>query len=191
MIKDSHPQLLSRELRFEALSLDEQTHVILVICVIRPWLLSYYLYYQAGHWLSILVMLLLLNCPAVSDSLGLHGLQHARPPCPLPSPEICPSSCPLHWSWWCHPALSSSDAFLSLCLQSFPASGTFPVSQLFTLNDQNTGVSTSASILSMITLKIDWLDLLAVQGTLRSLLQRHNSRASVLRCSVFSMVQLS
>ena len=96
MIKDSHPQLLSRELRFEALSLDEQTHVILVICVIRPWLLSYYLYYQAGHWLSILVMLLLLNCPAVSDSLGLHGLQHARPPCPLPSPEICPSSCPLH-----------------------------------------------------------------------------------------------
>ena len=49
MIKDSHPQLLSRELRFEALSLDEQTHVILVICVIRPWLLSYYLYYQAVH----------------------------------------------------------------------------------------------------------------------------------------------
>ena len=149
MIKDSHPQLLSRELRFEALSLDEQTHVILVICVIRPWLLSYYLYYQAGHWLSILVMLLLLNCPAVSDSLGLHGLQHARPPCPLPSPEICPSSCPLHWSWWCHPALSSSDAFLSLCLQSFPASGTFPVSQLFTSDDQNTGVSTSARVLPM------------------------------------------
>ena len=122
-------------------------HVILVICVLRPWLLSYCLYYQTGHWLSFLIMLLLLNCPAVSDSLGLHGLQHARLPCPLPSPEICPSSCPSHR--WCHPALSSSDALLSLYPQSFPASGTFPVSQLFTSDDQNTGVSASTAVLPM------------------------------------------
>ena len=61
-----------------------------------------------------------------------------------PSPEICPSSCPLHW--WCHPAILSSDA-LFFCPQSFPASGTFPISQLFTSDDQNTGVSTSASVL--------------------------------------------
>ena len=81
----------------------------------------------------------------MSDSLWPHGLQHTRPPCPSPSPGVCPSSCSLHQ--WCHPAISSSDAFLSLCLQSFPASGTFPVSQLFTWDDQTTAASASASIL--------------------------------------------
>ena len=74
-----------------------------------------------------------------------HGLQHAILPCPSPSPEVCPSSCPLHW--WCHPAISSSDALFSFCLQSFPASGTFPMSQLFTSDNQNIGVSASASVL--------------------------------------------
>ena len=73
-------------------------------------------------------MLLLLSRPVVSDSLWRHGLQHVRPSCPSPSPEVCPSSCPLHW--WCHPAISSFDAPFSFCPQSFPASGTFPVSFL-------------------------------------------------------------
>ena len=88
--------------------------------------------------------LLLFSPPVVSDSLWPHRLQHVRLPCPSPSPRICPSSCSLHW--WCHPAISSSDA-LFCCLQSFPASGTFPMSHLFALDDQNTGASASASAL--------------------------------------------
>ena len=70
----------------------------------------------------------------MSDSLQPHGLQHARPPCPPPSPGVCPRSCPLHQG--CHPVISSSDALISLCLQSFPASGIFPVSHPFALDDQ-------------------------------------------------------
>ena len=80
-------------------------------------------------------------CP----TLWPHGLQHTRPPCPSLFPEICPSS----WSLlhqWCHPVISSSDA-LFFCPQSFPVSGTFPVSWLFALDDQNTGASASASVL--------------------------------------------
>ena len=68
-------------------------------------------------------------CPVMSDSSQLHGLQHARPPCPSPSLRVCPSSCSLHW--WCHPAISSSNALFPFCPQSFPASGTFPMNQLF------------------------------------------------------------
>ena len=75
------------------------------------------------------------------------GQQHIRPPWPSPSPEVCPSSCPLHW--WCHPAISSSDTLFSFCPQSFPASGTFPMSRLFASDDQNTGASASASVLPM------------------------------------------
>ena len=70
-----------------------------------------------------------------------------RPPCPSPSPRVCPSSCPLHQ--WRHPAISSSDTLFSFCLQSFPVSGTFPMSWLFTSGDPNTGVSASASALPM------------------------------------------
>ena len=83
-------------------------------------------------------MFLLFSCPVMSNSLQPHGLQHTRPPCPSPSPEVCLSSCPLHR--WCHPALSSSDALFSFCPQSFPESGTFP---MFTSDDQNTGASAS------------------------------------------------
>ena len=90
--------------------------------------------------------MLLFSSPVVSNSLWPHGLQHARPPCPLPSSGVCPSSCPLHQ--WCHPALSSSDVPFS-CPQPFPASGTFPVSRLFTSSDQNTGASASASVFPM------------------------------------------
>ena len=81
----------------------------------------------------------------MSDSLWLHRLQHARRPCPLPSPRICPSSCPLNW--WCHPTISSSISLLFFFLQSFPASGSFPMSQLFTLGGQSIGASASASVL--------------------------------------------
>ena len=90
-----------------------------------------------------------------------NSLQHARLPCPSPSPEVCPSSCPLHQ--WCHPAISSSAALFSFYPNSFLASGTFPMSQLFASDDQNTGASALASVLPTIfqvdfSLKIDWFD---------------------------------
>ena len=81
----------------------------------------------------------------MSHSLWCHGLQHARLPCPLPSPIICSNSCPL--SQWCHPTISSSVIHFPSCLQSFPASGSFPMSQVFTWGGQSTGVSALASFL--------------------------------------------
>ena len=70
---------------------------------------------------SNLLLLLLFSGPVMSNLLWSHGLQHTRPPCPSPSPGVCPSSCPLHW--WCHPTLSSSAILFSFCLQSFPELG--------------------------------------------------------------------
>ena len=81
----------------------------------------------------------------VSESLKSHGLQHARLPCPSPSPGVCSNSCPL--SQWCHPTISSSVIPFSSCPQSFPASGSFLMCQLFTSSNQSTGAS--ASVLSM------------------------------------------
>ena len=94
---------------------------------------------------------------------------------------------------WCHPTISSSVVPFSSCLQSFPASGSFPMSQFFASGGQSIGVSTSASVLPMNIQDwfLDWLDLLAVQGTLKSLLQHHSSKPSILLCSVFFIVQLS
>ena len=86
------------------------------------------------------------SCSVLSDSLQPHGLQHARPPCPSPTPGVYPNSYPL--SQWCHPTISSSVIPFS-CLQSFPPSGSFPVIQLFTSGDQSIVVSTSASLLPM------------------------------------------
>ena len=83
----------------------------------------------------------------LSDSLWPHGLQHTRAPCSSPSPKVCPSSCPLHL--WCCPAILSSYTLFSFCPQSFPISGTFPMSQIFESGNQNTGISTSASVLPM------------------------------------------
>ena len=99
-------------------------------------------------------LLLLFNHLVVSDSLRHHGLQHARLPYPSPSPEVCSSSCPLRW--WCHPTISSSVIPLSSCLQSFPASGSFPISPFFTSGGQSI-VSASASVLPMKTQ--DWFPL--------------------------------
>ena len=94
----------------------------------------------------------------MSDSLRPHESQHARPPCPLPTPGVYPNSCPP--SWWCHPAISSSVAPFSFGLQSFPASGPFPVGRLFVsgsqsiglpwwLRGRSIGVSASVSVLPM------------------------------------------
>ena len=119
----------------------------------------------------------------VSHSLRPSGLQHARPPCPSPTPGAYSNSC--SWTRWCHPTISSSVVPFSSRLQSFPASGSFPRSQFFASGGQSIGVSASASF------RIGWLDILAVQGTLKSLLQHHSSKASILRHSAFFIVQLS
>ena len=83
----------------------------------------------------------------VSNSLQPHEMQHARPPCPSQTPGVSSNPCP--WSRWCHPAISSSVIPFSSCPQSLPASGSFPMSQLFTWGGQSIGVSASASVLPM------------------------------------------
>ena len=107
----------------------------------------------------------------VSASLRPHRLQHARPPCPSPTLGVYSNSCPL--SQWCHPTISASVFPFSSCLQSFPASGSFQISQFFTSGGQSIGVSASASVLpiedsGLISFRMDWLALLSVQGTLKS-----------------------
>ena len=95
------------------------------------------------------------SCWVVSDSLWPHGLQHTRPPCPSPASRVYSNSCPL--GQWCHPTISSSAVPFSSCLQSFPASGSFQMTQFFTSGGQSTGVSASASALPMNIQ--DWLPL--------------------------------
>ena len=92
------------------------------------------------------------SCSVMSDSLWSHEPQHARPPCQSPTPGAHPNPCPL--CWWCHPTISSSVIPFSSCLQSFPASGSFPMSQFFTSGGQSIGVSALASVPPMNTQ--DW-----------------------------------
>ena len=161
----------------------------------------------------------------VSNSLQPHGLQHARPPCPSPTPGIYPNSCPL--SWWCHPIISSSVVPFSSCPLTSPASQSFQMSQLFASGGQSIGVSVSTSVsTSVLPMNTqDWsplgwtgwiclqskglsilsLSLIFLSGdapfspcagaTLvcagRGILQHHSSKASILQCSVFFIVQLS
>ena len=129
----------------------------------------------------------------MSDTLWSHGLQHSRPPCPSPTPGAYSNSCQL--SQWCHPTISSSVVPFSSCLQSFPAWGLFhwisswhPRPKVLEPQLQH---SPSNEHPGLISFKMDWLDLLAVQGTLKSLFQHHNSKASILQCSAFFIVQLS
>ena len=118
---------------------------------------------------------------------------HARPPCPSPTPGVYPNSCPS--SRWCHPTISSSVIPFSSsvipfssCPQSFPASGSFSMSQLFASGGQSNGVSASTSVLPMNTR--DWSPLGWTGWTLKSL-QHHSSKASILQRSAFFIVQLS
>ena len=131
----------------------------------------------------------------MSNSLQPHGLQHIGLPCPSPAPGTCSNSCPS--SQWCLLTISSSVMPFSSCLQSSPAPGSFPKSQFFTSGGPSIGASVSASVLPMniqnwfplgLTVLIS---LLAVQGTLKSLLQHYSSKASILWRSAFFMVQLS
>ena len=130
----------------------------------------------------------------VSDFLRPPELQHARPPSPSPTPRVHSNSRPS--SRWCHPAISSSVIPFSSCPQSPTASESFWMSQLFTWGGLSTGVSALASfppkkIPGQISFRMVWLDLLAVQGTLKNLLQHHSSKASILQHSDFFIVQLS
>ena len=133
------------------------------------------------------------SCSVMSDSLWPHGLQHARNPCPSSTYGVSSNVCPL--SRWHHPTISSCVVPFSSCLQSFPASGSFQMSQIFALGGQSIGVSASASVLPMNIQ--DWFPLgligrisLKAKGC-SSLLQHHSSKASILQPSAFFRVQLS
>ena len=107
-------------------------------------------FYSAYFWDSVMLLCISVvqfSCSVVSNSLQPHELQHARPPCPSPTPGVRPNPCPS--SRWCHPTISSSFVPFSSCPQSFPASGSFPMSQLFSSGGQSTGVSASTSVLPM------------------------------------------
>ena len=130
----------------------------------------------------------------MSNFLRPHESQHTRPPCPSPTPGVHTN--PHTSSLWCHPAISSSVIPFSSCPQSFPVSESFPMSQLFAWGGQSTGVSSFSIIPSkkypgLISFRMAWLNLLAVKGALKSLLQHHSSKASILRHSAFFTVQLS
>ena len=142
------------------------------------------------------------SCSAMSNCFWPHGLQHARPPCLSPSPRVYSNSCPL--SWWCHPIISFSVIPFSSQLQSFAALESFqmsqfsvcrvlPISSLQVAKVWSFSLSNSPSKghSRLISFKMDWLDLLAVQGTRKSLLQHHSSRASILRDSAFFIVKLA
>ena len=127
-----------------------------------------------------------LSRSVMSDSLWPRELQHARPPCPSPTPGVYSNSCPL--SWWCHP--SPSPTFnLSQHQRLFKwVSSSHQVAKVLEFQLQHRSFQW---IFRTDFLRMDWLDLLAVQGTLKSLLQQHSSKASILWCSAFFIVQLS
>ena len=147
-------------------------------------------------WLSILQMVMFnsvqFSRSVGSDFLWPHGLQHARLTCPSPTPRIYSNSCPS--SQWCHRAISSFVVPFSSHLLSFPASGSFQMSQFFVSGGQSIGVSASASVLPMNIqdwFPLGWTGWISLQGTLKSLLQNHSSETSSLWCSAFFIVQLS
>ena len=151
-------------------------------------------------YMSALVMVILcglssvqLSHSVVSDSLQSHGLQHARLLCPSPTPGACSNSCPL--SWWCHPTISSCRPLLLLHsillrIKIFTNESVlrirWPKYWSF-----NFSISLSSDYSGSISLRIDWFNLLVVQGTLKNLLQQHSSKASIIRFSAFFMVQIS
>ena len=137
----------------------------------------------------------------MSDSLWPHEPQHARPSCPSPTPRVYPNSCPL--SQWCHPTILFSVIPFFSRLQSFPGSGSFQMSLFTASGGQRMSFSLRPKLSfsfnisppnehpGLISFRMDWLDLLVVQGTLKSLLQHHSSKASILQSSIYwSLVTL-
>ena len=156
------------------------------LCVVEY--LTRYLMILRNYWYISSVQ---FSCSVVFDSLRPHEPQHARPPGPSPTPRVHPNPCPS--SRWCHPTISSSVAPFFPCPQSFASSGNesalrimWPKYWSFSFN-----ISPANEHPGLISFRMDWLDLLAVQGTLKSLLQHHSSKASILWLSAFFTVQLS
>ena len=148
---------------------------------------------QSEHQTTIFTFSSVQSRSVVSDSLRPHESRHARPPCPSPTPGVHSNSCPS--IRWCHPAISSSVVPFPSCPQSLPESGLshwvilrmrWPKYWSFSFN-----ISPSNEHPGLISFRRDWLDLLAVQGILKSLLQHHSSKASILQRSAFFTVQLS
>ena len=153
---------------------------------------------SCDKWAMVMLLLLLLfGHSVVSDSLWPHGLQHARHPCPSPSSEACSNSCPLRQ--WCHPTISSS-----VChpLLSLPSAFKRPSKRAFSNESAlcirwpkywsfSFSISPSNEYSGLISFRKDYFDLLAVHGTLKSLLQHHSSKASILWHSALFTVQLS
>ena len=131
----------------------------------------------------------------MSNSLQLwNGLQHSRPPCPSPTPRVYSNSCPL--SRWCHPTISFSVIPFSSLPSILPSIRVFSNESALHIRWTkywcfSFSISPSNEYSGLVSFRMDWLDLLAVQGTLKSLLQHHSSKASTLQCSAFFIVQLS
>ena len=130
----------------------------------------------------------------MSDSLRPHELQHTRPPCPSPIPRVYSNSCPS--SWWCHPAVSSSVVPFSCCPPIPPSINVFSNKSTLRMRwpkywSFSFSIIPSKEIPGLMSFRMDWVDLLAVQGTLKSLFQHHSSKASILQRSAFFTVQLS
>ena len=131
------------------------------------------------------------SCSVVFDSLWPYGLQHSRLPCSSPAPGACSNSCSLNR--WCHPTISSSRPLL-LPPSIFPSIRVFSNESVLHIRwpkYYSFSISPSNEYSGLISFRMDWLDLLAVQGTLKSLLQHHSSKASILWHLAFFMVQLS
>ena len=152
------------------------TWIVVLICI--------------SNWQALSVQFSLL---VASDSLRPRRLQHTRLPCPSPTLRAYSNSCPSHH--WCHPTVSSSVIPFSSCLQLSQHQGLFKwvssshqVAEVLEFQLQHQSFQW---ILGLISFRMDWLDLLTVQGILKSLLQHHHSKASILQCSAFFTVQLS
>ena len=175
----------------------EMRHLCKVIHKVCAWclrnvhsFLPYFICYSGYLWVFKLIAFLffffikLFSCSVVSDSLQLHGLQRSRLSCPSPSPGVCLNSCPLsqlmpsNGRILCHPFSPS-----------FPASGCFPMLALCIMWPKywsfSFSISPSNEYSGLISFRINWFDFLAVQGTLKSLLQHHSSKASTLQCTAF------
>ena len=150
--------------------------------VLLAWIIHLHIMCNVIHRLSSVQF----SRSVMSDSSQPHESQHARPPCPSSTPGVHSNSRPS--SRWRHPAISSSLVPFSSCPQSLPASGSFPMSQLHMRWPKywsfSFSISPSKEHPRLISFRMDWLDLLAVQGTLKSLLQDHSSKASILRHSL-------
>ena len=154
--------------------MDKEDVVCVYVCI---YIYIHTYIYLNAHIHNGILSSIQASSSVVSDSLWPHERQHARPLCPSPTPGVHPNPCPL--SRWCHPIISFSVVLFSSCHQSFIASGSFQMSQLFASGGQSTGVSASTLVLPMNTQ--DW-------SPFKSLLQHHNSKASILWCSAFFIV---